>query len=58
MGFGSYDESEQENRQLDTDEMSDTEQSTIPTHDGEIRFEYEDASTEDLLDAYEEFQDR
>lgn len=58
MGFGSYDESERENQQFDTDEINETEQSTMPTHDGEIRFEYEDASTEDLLEAYEEFRDR
>jgi hypothetical protein len=58
MGFGSYDESEQENQQFDTDEIDETEQSTMSSHDGEIRFEYEDASTEDLLEAYEEIRDR
>jgi hypothetical protein len=58
MGFGSYDESEQENQQFDTDEIDETEQSTMSSHDGEIRFEYEDASTEDLLEAYEKIRDR
>lgn len=57
MGFGSYDESEQENQQFDT-EIIENEQSTPSTHDGEVRFEYEDASTEDLFEAYEEFRDR
>jgi hypothetical protein len=58
MGFGSYDESEQENQQIDTEEIDESDQRTTPTHDGEIQFEYEDASTEDLLEAYEEFRDR
>lgn len=58
MGFGSYDESEQENQHLDTDEIDEGGERTTSAHDGEIRFEYEDASSEDLLEAYEEFSDR
>lgn len=57
MGFGSYDESERENRQIDTDEIEASEGRTS-THEGEISFEYGDASSEDLLAAYEEFSDR
>ncbi|CAI48135.1 uncharacterized protein NP_0088A [Natronomonas pharaonis DSM 2160] len=56
MGFGSYDESEQENQQLDTDDIEDGGQSTLPTHDGEVEFEYDDASSEDLLETYERLQ--
>jgi hypothetical protein len=58
MGFGSYDESEQENQQFDADEIDAGDERTASAHDGEIRFEYEDASSEDLLEAYEEFRDR
>ncbi len=58
MGFGSYDESEQENQQIDADEIEAGEERTTSTHDGEIRFEYDDASSEDLLEAYQEFQGR
>ena len=58
MGFGSYDESERDNRQIETDDIETTEGRTGPKHDGEVRFEYDDASSEDLLEAYEEFSDR
>jgi hypothetical protein len=56
MGFGSYDESEQDNQQIDTDDIETAEERTTPTHDGEVRFEYDDASSEDLLETYEEFK--
>jgi len=58
MGFGSYDESERENQEFDTDRLDETEQHATPTHDGEIRFEYDDASSEDLLETYEALKDR
>jgi hypothetical protein len=58
MGFGSYDESEQDNQQFDTDEIDERDGQSMSTHDGEINFEYENASSEDLLEAYEEFRDR
>jgi hypothetical protein len=57
MGFGSYDESEQENQQIDAD-LEDGGQSTLPTHDGEVEFEYDDVSSEDLLETYERIRDR
>ena len=57
MGFGSYDESEQENQEFDTD-IEEDGQSTLPTHDGEVEFEYDDASSEDLLEAYEEIRNQ
>jgi hypothetical protein len=56
MGFGSYDESEQENQQIETD-LEDGGQSTLPTHDGDVEFEYDDASSEDLLETYERIRD-
>ncbi|MUV85600.1 death domain-associated protein [Natronomonas sp. CBA1123] len=55
MGFGSYDESEQESQQIDTD-IEESDQSTLPTHDGEVEFEYDDASSEDLLETFEEIK--
>lgn len=58
MGFGSYDESERENQQIDTAEIDSSEDRTASTHEGEISFEYGDASSEDLLAAYQEFTDR
>lgn len=56
MGFGSYDESEQESQQIDTD-LEDGGQSTLPTHDGDVRFEYDEATSEDLLETYQEIRE-
>lgn len=49
MGFGSYDESEQQNREINTDE-SDNEGENVHKNDhgGEVKFET-DASTDDLV---------
>jgi hypothetical protein len=61
MGFGSYDESEQENHGIDIDERDGRHEDGTRTgtaHEGEIHFEYDDASGEDLLEAYQEFRDR
>ena len=55
MGFGSYDESEQESREFDTD-IDDDARSTLAAHDGEVEFEYDDASSEDLLETFEEIK--
>lgn len=55
MGFGSYDESERENQQIDT-EIDEGERSRLPDHDGEVEFEYDDASSEDLLETFEEIK--
>ncbi|PSP33471.1 death domain-associated protein [Halobacteriales archaeon QH_10_70_21] len=55
MGFGSYDESEQENQEIDTD-IEESDRSTLAEHDGEVEFEYDDASSEDLLETFEEIQ--
>jgi hypothetical protein len=56
MGFGSYDESEQDNQQIDTDDIETGEERTTPVHEGEVSFEYDDASSEDLLETYQEFK--
>lgn len=58
MGFGSYDESEQDNQQINTDDIDASDERTTPTHDGEIEFEYDDASSEELLETYKQFTDQ
>lgn len=57
MGFGSYDESEQENQQIETD-LEEGGQSALPTHDGDVEFEYDDATSEDLFEIYEQSRER
>jgi len=57
MGFGSYDEAEQENQTLD----SDLDEGTVDggddaDHDGDIEFEF-GASNDELLDKLEEIKD-
>jgi len=56
MGFGSYDESEQEDR--DTGDIDDNDGVAVHehTHDGEVSFE-SDASQEELLDKLDEMKD-
>ena len=55
MGFGSYDESEQDNMELDTD-FEAGERSRPAAHDGDLEFEYAEATSEDLLETLEEIQ--
>jgi hypothetical protein len=56
MGFGSYDESEQEKQERD--EEDDAEAVTVHEneHDGEVNFE-SDMSTEGLVDKLDEIKD-
>ncbi|WP_284012257.1 DUF5786 family protein [Halobaculum litoreum] len=56
MGFGSYDESEQENQQVDSDLDSATVDGGDAEHDGDVEFEFE-ASNDELLDKLEEMKD-
>lgn len=56
MGFGSYDESEQENQNVDTDDDTEGVNVHENTHDGEVSFE-SDASTGDLVDRLSEMKD-
>lgn len=57
MGFGSYDETEQENQELQADE-DESEGVTVHenNHDGEVSFET-DASTDDLVGRLDEMRD-
>ncbi|MEF8851413.1 MAG: DUF5786 family protein [Haloarculaceae archaeon] len=56
MGFGSYDESEQENQEYDTDLEDDGVSTAENTHDGDVEYEF-DASNDELLDRLEEIKE-
>ncbi len=56
MGFGSYDESEQENREIDTDYEDDDAIESQIAHDGSVSFEF-DTSNEELLDRLEDMKE-
>ena len=57
MGFGSYDESEQENQEYDTDfEDEDGVNAAENTHDGEVEYEFT-ASNDELFDRLEDIKE-
>ncbi len=56
MGFGSYDESEQQNQEVDTDDEAEGVTVRENDHEGEVSFDSE-ASTDDLLDQLEDIKD-
>jgi hypothetical protein len=57
MGFGSYDESEQENQEYDADyDDSDGVSAEENAHDGDVEFEFT-ASNGELLDRLEDIKD-
>ena len=56
MGFGSYDESEQQNQAIDDDDGSEGVTVHENDHEGEVSFET-DASTDDLVDQLSEIKD-
>ncbi|WP_302081983.1 DUF5786 family protein [Salinibaculum rarum] len=57
MGFGSYDETEQDNQEYDTDfEDDDGVDTAENTHDGDVEFEFT-ASNDELLDRLEEIKE-
>ena len=56
MGFGSYDESEQQNQEVATDDDAEGVAVHENDHEGEMRFE-SGASTSDLLDQLESMRD-
>ncbi len=56
MGFGSYDESEQQNQEVDVNDDEDGVSVRESDHDGEVTFEV-DASTDDLIDKLQDIQD-
>jgi hypothetical protein len=57
MGFGSYDESEQENQEFETDLDEDEAVNTTEyDHEGEVSYEFSDASSDELLDQLKEIK--
>lgn len=57
MGFGSYDESEQENQQAESDVDEDDAVSVQDAkHEGEVNYEA-NASSEELIDKLQEMKD-
>jgi hypothetical protein len=59
MGFGSYDESEQENQEFETDlDENEAVNTTENDHEGEVSYEFSDASSDELLDQLEEIKDQ
>ena len=57
MGFGSYDESEQDNQEYDADyDEDDGVSAEENAHDGDVEFEFT-ASNDELLDRLEDIKD-
>jgi len=55
MGFGSYDESEQENQEYDTDLGDEGVSTEESNHDGDVEYEFT-ASNDELLDRLEDIK--
>ena len=55
MGFGSYDESEQQQQEVNTDSEEEGVDVHQNTHDGEV--EFETGSTDDLLNHLEDIKE-
>ncbi|MFC4406899.1 DUF5786 family protein [Haloarchaeobius iranensis] len=56
MGFGSYDESEQDNQSIDTDLDEESVDSRESDHKGRIEFE-NGASNDELIDRLKDIKD-
>ncbi len=56
MGFGSYDESEQENREFDTDFDDENVETDDESYEGEMEFEI-GASNDELLDRLQDIKE-
>jgi hypothetical protein len=57
MGFGSYDESEQENQEYDTDlDGEDGVSTEDSTHEGDVEYEFT-ASNDELLNKLEDIKE-
>ncbi|WP_255198841.1 DUF5786 family protein [Halorarius litoreus] len=58
MGFGSYDESEQENQEYDTDyDDEDAVNTTEHDHRGEVSFEFGESTSDELLDQFQDMKE-
>jgi hypothetical protein len=59
MGFGSYDESEQENQSMDTDlEEGEAVNTSEHDHEGAVEYEFGETTSDDLLDQLSDIKDR
>lgn len=56
MGFGSYDESEQDNQEYDTDLDDESVATSATDHQGEVEYEI-GASNDELLDRLKEIKE-
>jgi hypothetical protein len=57
MGFGSYDESEQENQEIDADLDEDgSVETNSDDHDGDVEYEI-GASNDELIDRLQDIKD-
>jgi len=56
MGFGSYDESEQDNQELDADYDDDGVATSEADHEGDVEYEI-GASNDELLDRLQDIKD-
>lgn len=58
MGFGSYDEAEQEKQEIDASDLDDEEgvSAAEHTHEGEVEFEFGDTTSDDLLEQLEDIK--
>lgn len=58
MGFGSYDESEQENQEYDTDyDAEDAVDTAENDHRGEVSFDFDESSSDELLDQFKRIKE-
>ncbi|GAB3684846.1 DUF5786 family protein [Salinarchaeum chitinilyticum] len=57
MGFGSYDESEQGNQEIDTDLDEENVASGETDHDGDVEFEI-GASNDELIDRLSDIKEQ
>jgi hypothetical protein len=59
MGFGSYDESEQENQSMETDlDDSEAVNTTEHDHEGRVEYEFGETTSDDLLEKLEDIKGR
>ncbi len=56
MGFGSYDESEQENQEIETNLDDENYNDEDAEHDGDVNFEFTE-SNDELLDRLQEIKE-
>ncbi|MFB6219545.1 MAG: DUF5786 family protein [Halobacteriaceae archaeon] len=56
MGFGSYDESEQRDENPDDYSEDDAVQTEENSHEGDVEFEFEETSNDELIDRLDDIK--